>query len=223
MEPSGRIRNLRVRTGITLENVLGLAYEIDFDTSIYKLQNFRAPLCPADSNIICLYSDTYFPIDPNFEISSRYSFVKTDHQPMELEEGTILDILFGGLNLKEGIDVSAIPDTVIIRLKNLIAIDPFGNDLHIGSNVLRIPRDEIVGIHDPAPTATLVYPNPADDLIEVITGVESAVQIYSVQGQLVRNLTASEVNNPIDVSTLPPGLYIIRIAATGESIRVVVQ
>jgi len=223
MEPSGRIRNLRVRTGITLENVLGLAYEIDFDTSIYKLQNFRAPLCPADSNIICLYSDTYFPIDPNFEISSRYSFVKTDHQPMELEEGTILDILFGGLNLKEGIDVSAIPDTVIIRLKNLIAIDPFGNDLHIGSNVLRIPRDEIVGIHDPAPTATFVYPNPAEDLIEVITDVESSAQIFSVQGQLVRNLTASEVKDPIDVSTLPPGLYIIKIAATGESIKVVVQ
>ncbi len=223
MESNGRIRNLRVRTGTMLENVLGLAYEIDFDTSIYKLQDFRAPLCPADSNIICLYSDTYFPIDPNFEISPRYSFVRTDHKPMEMEAGTTLDVLFGGLNLKEGIDISSIPDTVFIRLKNLIAIDPFGNDLHIGSNVLRIPRDEIVGIHDPATTATFVYPNPADDLIEVITDVESSAQIFSVQGQLVRNLTASEVKSPIDVSTLPPGLYIIRIAATGEAIRVIVQ
>ena len=223
MEPSGRIRNLRVRTGITLENVLGLAYEIDFDTSIYKLQNFRAPLCPADSNIICLYSDTYFPIDPNFEISSRYSFVKTDHQPMELEEGTILDILFGGLNLKEGIDVSAIPDTVIIRLKNLIAIDPFGNDLYIGSNVLRIPRDEIVGIHDPTPTATLVYPNPAEETLQIHTELETEAQIFTIQGQFIRQLTSAEIKKPVDISSLLPGIYVVRILGSGESIKVVIQ
>ena len=78
-------------------------------------------------------------------------------------------------------------------------------------------------IHDPSGVTTWVYPNPADDLIEVITDVESSAQIFSVQGQLVRNLTASEVKDPIDVSTLPPGLYIIKIAATGESIKVVVQ
>jgi len=49
------------------------------------------------------------------------------------------------------------------------------------------------------------------------------VQIYSIQGQLIRHLTSSEIQKPVDISGFAPGIYILRILATGESIRVVVQ
>ncbi|MBK9982664.1 MAG: hypothetical protein IPP15_09620 [Saprospiraceae bacterium] len=37
------------------------------------------------------------------------------------------------LSLKSGLTYDDLPDSIVIRLRNLIAIDPDGNDLHIGS------------------------------------------------------------------------------------------
>ncbi len=219
----GRIPNIRIQAGVNIPNVLGLAYEIDFDTMLYEIQGFRAPICPEVDSILCLHSNDYDPIDTYFEISPRYGFVKTDHLPLEIEARFNFDRLVSGLALKEGVTFADIPDTVIIRLKNLIAIDAEGNDLHIGSGPLVVYKQGIVGIQDPVSVPTEVYPNPATGTIQIETTAETDAQVFSIQGQLIRHLTSAEVQLPVDVSALAPGIYIFRISATGESIKVVVQ
>jgi hypothetical protein len=224
MAPNGQIKDIGIRAGIDFDNVLGLAYEIDFDTSIYTLDEvLLIPICPDYADIRCLHHDDYIPVDPYFEVSPRYAFVKTDHQAINISQGFTFERVFKGLVVKEGVSLEDIPDTVVIRLKNLIAIDADGNDLHIGATALKVAKGGTVSIQDPLSVTTSVYPNPADDLIEVIADVETSAQIFSLHGQLIKSLASAEVNKPIDVSTLSPGLYIIRIAATGESIKVVIQ
>jgi len=223
MNSTGGIRGIEVRTGILLENVLGLAYELEYDTALYYLDPIRIPKCPVDSNIICLHTDAYAPVDPYFETSPRYGFVKTDHQAISIEQDFLLDRIFGGLRLKEGVTLADIPDTVIIRLKNLIALDAQGNDLHIGSGPLAVPKYQTVGYHDPIFSETVVIPNPTNGFISVQTDVETEAQLFTLHGQKVRHISASELESPFDVSNLVPGIYILRILGTGESIKVVVQ
>jgi len=220
---NGQIRNIRIRAGIDIQNVLGLAYEIDFDTSIYTLVHFRSTFCPADSDYICLSHDAYFPVDPYFDISPRYSFVKTDHQATGIESDFIFDICFGGLALKEGISYDAIPDTVIIRLKNLIAIDAEGNDLHIGATPLLVPKQEVVGFESLGSLKTFLYPNPVQGFIHLVIDLETEAQLFSIQGHLLKHFDADQVRKPLDVSDMQPGIYILRIIETGESIKVVLQ
>lgn len=223
MGADGSIRRIYVTAGVPLENVLGMAYELDFDTSLYYIDQLRIPICPGDSNIVCINSTAYAPDDPYFETSPRYGFVKSDHQTISIEEGFLFDRIFGGLRLKEGVFLADVPDTVIIRLKNLIAIDADGNDLHIGAGTLKVPKGETVGINDPVERTTVIYPNPTVGIFQIQTELETEAQIFTVQGQLIRILTAPELNKPVDISSFSPGIYIIRIQATGESIKVVIQ
>ncbi|MBK9104087.1 MAG: T9SS type A sorting domain-containing protein [Saprospiraceae bacterium] len=223
MDEQGRIRNLKIETGLSIPNVLGLAYEIDFDSTYFELRPGRTLSCPADSNIICFLDDDYNPQEVEAWETTVYGFVKTDHQAIDIDLGYILDWSPFGLYPRNGIAYDDIPDSTIIRLKNLIAIDADGNDLHIGSGPLVVYKQDIVGIQDPVSVPTEVYPNPTTGTIQIETATKSEAQIYSIQGQLVRQLTSSEVEQPVDVSALAQGVYIFRILATGEAIRVVIQ
>ena len=73
------------------------------------------------------------------------------------------------------------------------------------------------------PTQMTVYPNPAQDIVQIqYTGPidpQAKLQVFNVTGQAILTTNWTE-NNPegyqqLDVSTLPPGLYLIRIDTGG--------
>ena len=59
-----------------------------------------------------------------------------------------------------------------------------------------------------------VYPNPAYDMLE-ISGLEgqTAVRIYNLQGQLLRQAVVAEDKATLDVSALSAGHYLLQIGA----------
>ncbi len=227
---SGVIRNFKIISGQSIPNVLGLAFELDYDTSLLAYQRFFM-ICPADSNYNMLIEDgsgekSYGQIvTSTYNAYNGYSFVITDHLPITVDSGfTFLrSVSTTGFKIRPDVDPDDIPDSTIIRLKNLIALDAQGNDLHIGSEQLVVYKEGFVGIHDPAGTKTVVYPNPTDGFLHIETAIESEAQLFSLHGQLARHLSRNELERPVDVSALPPGIYFLRILATGESIKVIVQ
>ncbi len=74
-----------------------------------------------------------------------------------------------------------------------------------------------------------VYPNPTDDVLNIETSLpleaELRVQVFNLAGQLVRETTpvqqpAGNLLKKIDVRTLPPGIYVLKLQAGGvEAIR----
>ena len=78
-----------------------------------------------------------------------------------------------------------------------------------------------VGLNEPAasPTGLSLQPNPATDrvLVEATQHLES-IAIYNTQGQLM--LTQSPRSNglqhELDVSALPAGMYVVRVASNGK-------
>ncbi len=55
-----------------------------------------------------------------------------------------------------------------------------------------------------------IYPNPAKDQIHVVTPHSTTVQIYSIDGKIVKHIEVSE-DATIDISDLNAGLYIIGV------------
>lgn len=75
----------------------------------------------------------------------------------------------------------------------------------------RKPGNESLGQH-----RITIYPNPTDGRISVeITGTgsleESAITVYGIMGNMVYNDSEIDVENEIDLTTCPDGMYILVI------------
>ena len=55
-----------------------------------------------------------------------------------------------------------------------------------------------------------IYPNPAKDLIHVVTPHTTSVQIYTIDGKIIKSVEVSE-DTTINISDLNSGLYIIGV------------
>ena len=62
-----------------------------------------------------------------------------------------------------------------------------------------------------------VYPNPAEELLHINIG-ESVqnIQIYHINGQLIRSIKVGAELSPVDVSGLASGMYIIAVQTESE-------
>ena len=214
-------RNIQIHAGTAIPNVLGLAYQLDYDTSLYDIRSLRIPLCPLDSNIICITDEIYNPGPENNDRNTRYAFVKTDHATFDIEEGFLFDRVFGGLVLKENVSPDDVPDSVVIRLKNLIAIDAEGNDLHIGSMPLVFYKEDITDIQDLHRDELLIYPNPANNEIYIDAPENSVVEIISLQGEIV-DQHVLKADKKISVINYHPGMYVVRIPSLARIAKVVI-
>jgi minor extracellular serine protease Vpr len=78
-----------------------------------------------------------------------------------------------------------------------------------------------VNINTYAQQGLMVYPNPAQDQLFILSDKDPSeiftLNMYSVDGKLMRNANY-QWNTPIDVSTLPDGIYILRLSGNnGEN------
>lgn len=58
-----------------------------------------------------------------------------------------------------------------------------------------------------------IYPNPATDMvcIDDIEGKLSEIELYDVQGRLIIKQQASGSKTSVNIATLPPGLYLVKV------------
>ncbi|HEY0031495.1 MAG TPA: T9SS type A sorting domain-containing protein [Bacteroidia bacterium] len=64
-----------------------------------------------------------------------------------------------------------------------------------------------------------VYPNPSNGLftVELNAAQKASIQVYNVVGKLVYSAEASSAKNNIDLSTLAPGVYSLRVISENSS------
>ena len=60
------------------------------------------------------------------------------------------------------------------------------------------------------------YPNPVKNSLNISLTDESVVEVFSLQGKLLLQETMGVTNDPLDVSSLKSGMYMLRVT-TGES------
>jgi hypothetical protein len=67
-----------------------------------------------------------------------------------------------------------------------------------------------------------IYPNPARDMVNVVypyAGIPVTVTLYSANGSAVKTITLSNNETQVDVSSLQPGVYILRFRSA-EAVNV---
>jgi hypothetical protein len=224
MMASGEIRSVYILMGKTVQNVLGLAYQFDIDTTLYYFDSpFNKIFCPADSNVICIGDNAYSPENIFITGLPRFAFVKTNHEEITLDSGFLLHRLFNAFKLRDGITLDDVPDTVVIRLKNLIALDSQGNDLHVGAMTAKVPKYDVTATTDADSNDFQLYPNPANNTLSIETELNSDILIFNLQGQLLKKIHSSDIHQPVDISSLAPGLYFLKFTGYGGSYKFVKQ
>jgi hypothetical protein len=69
---------------------------------------------------------------------------------------------------------------------------------------------------------TGIFPNPADNIVNLnLTGFtgKSDVSLFDVNGRVVLHREVSTVNSQLDISTLPKGIYMLRIKNGGKEVN----
>jgi hypothetical protein len=70
-------------------------------------------------------------------------------------------------------------------------------------------------------TKLAIYPNPASATLLVTCPAETHLTLLNYQGQLLRHVTLAAGQQQLDISQLTAGIYYLREATTGQSIRFV--
>lgn len=218
---NGDIPFFQIKTGTEIENVLGLAYVIEFDSSLFTFSNLRIHW-PSGLNSLRYSLQDY--VSGIFLVNNDnfYSAVQTNHDTIKLPADYLLQRSIGGFKLKEGLSVDDIPDSTTFRLRNLIAIDAEGNDLGIGANTLVVYKDEISGISDLDNNEVFVYPNPADNTIYIDSPVATKAELLSADGRIVKILSLNQATE-VDISDLQAGVYFMKFASSGKAVKIAIQ
>ena len=99
-------------------------------------------------------------------------------------------------------------DAVIIRsLNGYEFIEP-------GVIIREVNRDVLV----PEPVSLSVYPNPAQEILNIQFNAEiQSIRIFSLDGKVKRFSESISSNNTLDISQLPKGVYFLQILSHGAS------
>ena len=201
-----------------LVNVYGLAYTIEFDTSII------------DASTIALdFSNSWFNAN---ETDLNFYKVLVGQGKIDIAQ-TGTDHLskagFGSINQMTFViqeDLAGKTDGVVellLKITNVKALDNNGNVINTKSGEASANIEIGTGIKDVVGNALSLYPNPSDDFIKIRSSLEVeilAVQIVSLLGV---KADLSYTNNLIDVSAITPGIYFVEIQTSlGKVLKKVV-
>jgi len=217
----GRIRNVYVLANQDMLNVTGLAFEFEYDTSLFRISGIYLSSFPADSSVVEFSKGKYITNAGNI-LESRYAFVKSDHTVSPIQQGFVFQ-RYISLALKAGLDLSDLPDSSILRLKNLIALDVNGNDLHIGCSPFTVYKSVSTSTDNINVENTFVYPNPTNQVLYVNTTTAQHASIISTLGIVVKEISADQLLQPIDLSSVNPGIYFLKLEKSGTTLRFIKQ
>ena len=74
------------------------------------------------------------------------------------------------------------------------------------------------------PSTLKLFPNPAKTDIEIETAAQSVIEIYNIQGILIKRIDANSNKTVVDIAGFPDGIYIFKVISAGKTeIRKIVK
>ena len=79
--------------------------------------------------------------------------------------------------------------------------------------ILKTTNGGVVGFNEipDCPSHVTIYPNPTSDKLTISTPIQSHLSILNLNGQELIKQTNLELSTQIDISTLPSGVYIMKL------------
>lgn len=112
-----------------------------------------------------------------------------------------------------GTDIATYQDYAIAPLTTyyyrVFAYNTAGNSA--ASNEVNVTTDASVGINEADLKNINVYPNPASHSVAIIGTTHSSILVSDISGRVVLKTKLNDIQNTIDISTLPIGTYYLHI------------
>ena len=138
-----------------------------------------------------------------------------------LYDGTQLDWVFEQIDLSDYLD-----ETILVRFQLVSDNGARADGFYFDDLSISVVGDVILNTNDAAVSQFSVYPNPVNNQLSINTLIENyAIELYSIQGQLMDRSTNNSGSQSIDYSNLSSGIYILRLisAEATQTLRVVKQ
>jgi hypothetical protein len=85
---------------------------------------------------------------------------------------------------------------------------------------INIAGDTTVSINNVEGNKLLLYPNPTDNRLNISSDANiRSLQVYNIQGQLVKSATINADNGSVELSQLPQGVYMMQIILSDGTTR----
>ena len=110
-----------------------------------------------------------------------------------------------------------------VNMRTAAYSNGYGSD-RLPSRYYILPREvtPVTGISENGKTNVSVYPNPtADNVTLTIGGEATTVSVYNVMGTLVSTQSVSYGANTVNMSSMPAGVYFLRITNGNEAVGTV--
>lgn len=84
-----------------------------------------------------------------------------------------------------------------------------------------VVKNTATGIADMSKLSILIYPNPATDLVNIefrgnTTNPKTLLEVFEIDGRLLKKITITERKTQVDISVLPPAVYILKLTIGNE-------
>jgi hypothetical protein len=206
-------------------------------TGYFNPDSVKVDSCPGSPSYGKCFAKRYYQISfvyPLYPFDSiiRLNDIKrvsdiSDRHPQLKQRFMELDSIFGPIYFTEIEDYSMYPDSILLMSPAIIIYFEGYQDIDSITNYFKNTIDSVrwVVYLNRAGLPTIVndnkfnnliklYPNPVDNFVQITLSnlnEQSKVQIFSSQGFIVME---SELKDKIDVSSLPKGVYFLKVGNT---------
>ncbi|MBX2829156.1 MAG: immune inhibitor A [Flavobacteriaceae bacterium] len=115
----------------------------------------------------------------------------------------------------EEIDLTEyIGESILVRFQfvsgPLTALDGF----YFDDLTINVVNEDVLDVSEVSQMAFSIYPNPVEDVLNITSSIqEYTVEIFNLQGQLIRSELRSNGSQEIDYSNLASGVYLLKLSS----------
>ncbi|RKN29833.1 T9SS C-terminal target domain-containing protein [Aquimarina sp. AD1] len=166
----------------------------------------------------------------SFEITINFNEDITgfDISDIIVGNGTAANLSGGGLSYTATITATT-PGTITVDI-NANSVNDLSGNGNIAATQFSIIYDNLLDVNDETLANGLtVYPTPSNNIINITGAIDLDIErteIFDIRGKLIlsQKLDPSSIINTIDISSIPSGLYLMRIySKTSSTMKRVVK
>lgn len=80
---------------------------------------------------------------------------------------------------------------------------------------------ETTGINSAADNATVIYPNPVDEVMHIVVNENTEATLYNMAGNMVMHTSLATGDNTLTIGEVPQGVYLLRLGNSNTCHKVV--
>jgi len=216
----GTTTNLTDRVPFTINETVDLA-----GTHIEEFTDLIVGIFIQNNSTREVFQSTYSNENAVYSEEARLSELTLNGSPLPAFNPDVFDydvVLPSGTSIVPVLEGNAVNEeaTVIIvpsvTLPGTTTIDVFAGNL-IAHNTYTVNFQFPVGYDETTAEAVRMYPNPTHGNLNLFGASHAKVSLFNSLGIEVKTID-DFVANTIDLSTLPKGIYVVKIEKTGQTV-----